>query len=415
MKIRQILLVFAAFGLTSALLAQTGQGQTGSTPGVSQSSQNPTAQDPGNPGARCNIVRDDYMSPVNQTQVQILCQAAMRRQLEDQAKALVPLTEREVTSEAKTASAETLVKDVKARGVDFDMTPGIEKRLRKANVSEEAIEAARQAGPKLREQMAKMILGPNPVRIQDIPIQQMRSFSAIIVETDPDKVISSVNGFAKEYPASSLLSYVYSIGANAYQHKGDVEMVVEYTGKSLKLNPDNLTALALRAGMLPQPQFLRSHPADRGRILSEALSDARHALLLISQLPKQPNEAEAEYEKRLAGFASEIHGPLGVVHLELASGGPAATGPDKAELAKAEQEFTMAVANSSHPDPRDYYRLGEAYAMDGKYDDAIQTFTKAGTLGQGTLIKNYANEQIAEVKKRKAQGTVASNPSASGL
>jgi hypothetical protein len=60
------------------------------------------------------------------------------------------------------------------------------------------------------------------------------------------------------------------------------------------------------------------------------------------------------------------------------------------------------VTSTAHPDPRDYYRMGEAYAMDGKWDDAIQAFTKAGDLGQGTLIKTYADQQIGEMKKKKA-------------
>jgi tetratricopeptide (TPR) repeat protein len=239
-----------------------------------------------------------------------------------------------------------------------------------------------------------MILGPSPTGVQDIPGDQARGFSAITGELDPDKSIALVDDFAKKYPNSLLLSSVYSFGANAYQQKGDVEKVVDYTGKSLKLKPDNLTSLILRLGMLPMPQYLRNHAADRDKILRQALNDANRALQIIPQIPKQPNEADAVYQKRLAEIASEVHGPLGTVYLELATGAPA--GPDKAELAKAEQEFTMAVTTSSHPDPRDYYRMGEAYGLDGKWDEAIQAFKKAGVLGQDTLIKNYADEQIAQ-------------------
>jgi tetratricopeptide (TPR) repeat protein len=83
---------------------------------------------------------------------------------------------------------------------------------------------------------------------------------------------------------------------------------------------------------------------------------------------------------------------------------------DKAELTKAEQEFSKAVDATSKPTAQDYYRLGEAYGLHGKWDEAIQAFTKAGKLGQGTLIKTYAAEQIAQMKKSKAQGTLASNP-----
>ncbi|MGC9994612.1 MAG: tetratricopeptide repeat protein [Terriglobia bacterium] len=48
------------------------------------------------------------------------------------------------------------------------------------------------------------------------------------------------------------------------------------------------------------------------------------------------------------------------------------------QLAKAEQEINTAVTTSANPDPRDYYRLGEAYALNGKWDDAIQAFRPVG-------------------------------------
>ena len=344
---------------------------------------------------------------MTQTQVQMQAQALLHRQLEDYTQGLVLMTEKGVTKEIKSAPAETVIKDVNEGGVDFDMTPGIEKKLRRANATDEVIEAVRQAGPKVRAQMAKMILGPGPAGVLDIPKEQARGFSAIMSALDPVRTIALVGDFAKKYPNSPLLSYVYSVEANAYQQKGDLEKVVECASKSLALKPDNLASLISRLGILPLPQYLRSHVADRGKILQEAESDASRALQLISQIPKQSNEGEAEYRKRLAGFASEVHGPLGMVHLELASGGLA--GLDKAELVKAEQELKTAVTTSSHPDPRDYYRMGEAYVLDGKWDDAMQAFKKAGGLGQGTLIKTYADEEIAQVKKRKAQDSVASN------
>jgi tetratricopeptide (TPR) repeat protein len=342
------------------------------------------------------------------TQVAMRDQAALRRQFEDQLKEPAQITEKELADEVRRVPAETVIKDVKSRGVAFDMSPGIEKKLRKANASEEVIEAVREAGPTFRAQMATMIIGPGSARAQNVPKEQAREFSRLVGESAPDKAIALAETFTKQFPQSSLLSYVYSLWANAYQQKGDIEEVVAYTGYSLNFNQDNLTSLILRVGALPQPQYLRRHAVYGGKILQEALTEANRALQLISQIPKLPNETEAEYHRRLADYGSEIHGPLGMVHLMLASGGPSSL--DKAELAKAEQEFTTAVSTSSHPDPRDYYRLGEAYKMDGKWGDAIQAFTKAGKLGQGTLIQTYAMEEIAQVKKRNAQATVASNP-----
>jgi tetratricopeptide (TPR) repeat protein len=96
-----------------------------------------------------------------------------------------------------------------------------------------------------------------------------------------------------------------------------------------------------------------------------------------------------------------------MVHLDLAS--EALAGPDKDELAKAEQEFKTAVT-TDRPDPTDYYRLGEVYKLEGKLDDAIGAFTKASEIGQATMIKAYADRQVEELKRRKAQGSAAPKP-----
>ena len=399
MRLKQILRVVVTFGLTGVLYAQSGQPQ-------SPQSQDPAAQNTAHPGARCDIVPDDYMAPITSTQKGILNQNLMRKQLEDQGQMPVLMTEKEVTKDVAGAPGETVIKEVRERGVDFDLTRGIEKKLRKANASDEVIEAVRQAGPQVRAQIAKMILGPSPVGAQNVRKEEARPFSAILSKLDPDKSIKLVDDFAKQYPNSPLLSMVYSFGANAYQQKGDVEKVVAYTGRSLQLNPDNLTSLILRIEMLSMPQYLRNHAADKTKILQEAQNDAKHALQLTAQIPRQPHESDAQYQKRLDNFTSQIYGPLGTVHLEMASGGP--SGLDRGELAKAEQELSSAVSSAANPDPRDCYRLGEAYALDGKWDDAILAFKKAGGLGQGTLIKTYADEQIAQMKKRKAQDALAS-------
>jgi tetratricopeptide (TPR) repeat protein len=320
----------------------------------------------------------------------------------------VPMTEKEVMKEIKSGPAETVIKDVKERGVDFDMTPDIEKKLRKAKASEEVIEAVKQAGPKARAQMAKVILGAGPAGAQNIPKEQGEAYDAIRGEFDPDKVIALAEDFSKKYPDSVLLSYVYSFGANAYRQKGDVEKVIELSEASLKLRPDNIMSLVMMVGMLPQPQYLNKHAADREKILAEAENEGNRALQLISAVPKQATETEADHQKVLANAGSQVHAALGMVHLERAT--EPLSGVDKTELAKAEQEFKTAVTTIDHPEPQDYYRLGEAYAMDGKLDDAMDAFTNASQGGQGTVLKAYADQRIEELKKKKAQGAAGPTP-----
>jgi hypothetical protein len=323
-----------------------------------------------------------------------------------QAAVPAPLTEKELTKEIKSAAPETVINDVKQRGVDFEMTPEIEKKLHKAKATDEIIAAVRQEGPKARAQMAKMNIsghagGPT------VPKEQIDAFSAIKGELDPDKIIALVDDFAKKYPDSSLLTYVYAFGADGYQQKGNLDKIIEYSDKALKLKPDNLLCLLLKLEVMPQPQYLNKHEADRDKILEESQAEAAQALKLIPQIPKQTSETDENYQKRLSQASANVHSALGMVHLDLATA--SLGGADKSELAKAEQEYKASVM-SDHPDARDYYRLGEACSMEGKLDDALQAFTKAGQLGQGTMLQAYADQKVKDLKKLKAQTPAAPQP-----
>jgi hypothetical protein len=96
-----------------------------------------------------------------------------------------------------------------------------------------------------------------------------------------------------------------------------------------------------------------------------------------------------------------------MIHLDRAQLG--LMGLDKDELAKSEKEYGLAVSGTDRADPTDYYRLGEAYRLDGKIDDAIAAFTKASELGQDA-VKQYALQQIDMLKKVKAQPAPPAKP-----
>ena len=152
MRIKRILWVLAAFAFSSLLYAQTrGQMPSPTTPSTqSQTSGMTNAQMQGQNPAQTGEKGKKAQGPAG-------------------------MTEKEVTKEIKSSPAETVIKDVKERGVDFDMTPDIEKKLRKAKATDEVIEAVRQAGPKVRAQMAKLTMGPGQGGTQDIPKEQAQA------------------------------------------------------------------------------------------------------------------------------------------------------------------------------------------------------------------------------------------------
>jgi len=228
--------------------------------------------------------------------------------------------------------------------------------------------------------------------------QQVKDAQAIQNELDPDKQMQMVNDFVSKYPDSPYLSDVYFFGAYAAQQKGDVMKVVDFGEKSLKAKDDNMRTLVLMASILPTPQVAQG--ADVEKRLAEAETDANKVLQMVPQLPKPANQTDDQFQQAKTAVTAEAHAALGMVHLQRASQG--LTGPDAAELSKSEKEYQMAVS-APNPNAEDYFRLGEAYAMDNKTDQAIEAFTKASQLSQGTPLQTYADQRLKAMKDKKAQ------------
>jgi tetratricopeptide (TPR) repeat protein len=228
---------------------------------------------------------------------------------------------------------------------------------------------------------------------------ERNAYNAIQHELDPARQAQLVDDFAKKYPSSSLLSDVYFFGAYSYQSQNNVAKAVEYGEKSLEANGNNLRSLLLLAGLLPQPQEMQGSDADKAKKLDEAEGDASKALAQIAtlNLPNMPPDQASQIK---ASITSQAHASLGMVHLQRATMSLAGTDPQ--ELGKAETEYKTAVTTPK-PTAEDYFRLGEVYAMENKYDDGIDAFTQCSKLSQGGPLQSMADGETEKLKKAKAQ------------
>jgi tetratricopeptide (TPR) repeat protein len=307
----------------------------------------------------------------------------------------VPVTQDELVKLLKgKVATDRIAAEVTQRGVDFDLNPNIEKKLRKAHADDQLIEVIKNQGPTARAERAKAGNGPM------FSPEESQEYQTIRNELDPSRAIQMVNDFEAKHPKSELLTWIYVFGANAYRQKGEVERAVEYGEKSLALKPDNLLAMLTILPLLPQGQLLKGGDMEKEKRLKETEDYAKQALELIDTLPLQPNEAAEQLAQRKKTLSADPHSALGMVHLQRSQ--MALQGLDMEEVAKAATEYQQAVTLAAQPDPRDYFRLGEALTLEKKYDEAIKAFTQAGDLGQGTIIKTYADQKIEDVKKRQA-------------
>jgi tetratricopeptide (TPR) repeat protein len=289
---------------------------------------------------------------------------------------------------------EKVAKEVQTRGTDFEFTPDIVKELTKAGATEQLVTYMKQFTPSSRAARKAKVGGA------EVSAAEGEAYNKLKNSTNPDAIIKAADDFTAKYPKSPLLTYVYALEASAYQQKNDAVNVVKYGEKSLDLDSNNLISLLMVSSVLPQPQMLKSvSDAEKAKRLGTAQDYAQKALKEIDQLPKQSNESAEDYQKRKDQIAAGAYASMGMVHLERSR--MALEGLDQDELAKAEQNYRSAIAKSGNPNPADYYRLGEVYRGENKFDDAITAFSKAGQLSPGSIIEQLANQQVQELKKAK--------------
>ncbi|MGA2629145.1 MAG: tetratricopeptide repeat protein [Terriglobia bacterium] len=302
----------------------------------------------------------------------------------------MPLSEKELVDILKSKQQRPeAAKIVEQRGVGFELTPDIEKNLRKAKADDALIDIVKKAGPSERAARAAASGGAM------ITPEEGREMQALQGELDPDRMIQLAKDFEQKHPSSPLLTYVYVFEGTAYQQKSDLKQTVAACQKSLALKSDNLMALLVVTPLLPQPQLLQG--VDPDKRLTEAENDAKTALKLIDALTAQANETPEQFTARKNTYVRDMNSAMGMIHLQRSM--QSLESPDKDELAKAEQAYQIATTITPEVQPADYYRLGETRERLKKYPEAIEAYTKAGQLAAGTAIKTYADQRIEAIKK----------------
>jgi tetratricopeptide (TPR) repeat protein len=299
-----------------------------------------------------------------------------------------PLTQDEVRDliRKNKKDLDPVYKALDERKVDFDLNREIERKMRRAGADDALLQAIWKAGPTSRNAKTALLSSATGVQLQ-ATYEEAMGFQTLQDEPDPDKKFRMVDEFEKRFPNSQLLSYVYTQAADASHRKGDLNRVVEYGEKSLKLDPDNIFSMLLVAIVLPQPRMLQASPEVVAQRLMTADAHANRALKLIDSLPKSANQTDEQYQQRKASLASSAHSALAMVYMHRGDSG------------KAIEEFKTAISLTTMPNPQLYFRLGEVYANEGKKAEAIEAFTKASELGQGTALQKYADDRLEALKK----------------
>lgn len=282
--------------------------------------------------------------------------------------------------------AQVVVTEVGERGVDFDLDEKAERKLRKAGADDQMLPEIWKATPKGKANMAALLTTPTGTDIE-APAAQALALHDIQNAGDPGLSLQLANDFEKKYPASPLLSYVYTSEAKAYQDRGDLDRAIYAGRESLKLDPDNTFSLIVLAITLSQPKQGNGSPREAATQLQEAESDANRALALLDRLKPRPGETDEQFQQRKGALAADAHFALGLV----------ATQRDDYEGALT--QYQTAIASTNKPTFQYFYRLAEAYASVGQTSKAIEALQKASELARGTPMQKYVDDFMAELQR----------------
>jgi len=137
--------------------------------------------------------------------------------------------------------------------------------------------------------------------------QELDDYRRMHGEADPDLKRELVERFAKTYPESGLLAYVYQDGFYIGRRANDLKLMTLYGEKSLQLWPGNYTLLTELAGVYVQRN-----------LLDEAESKAAAAIGLIERASKPADIPEQQWEADKRVLLSRNHVTQGFAHLRRA-------------------------------------------------------------------------------------------------
>ncbi len=226
----------------------------------------------------------------------------------------------------------------------------------------------------------------NPQRAPQAQSQkELDDYIELLRADSPQLQVGLVEAFAAYYPDSALLGIAYQYQMLAYRELNDYEATVRSGEKALQLNPDNLNTLLTLASTIP-------NGVTDGRRDDPRLAQAqRYALLVFQGLDKTrlPRSISPQrWQELRRNMEASAHEALG--HVAVKQG----------NLPKAVSEFEKATEKNPNPEGSQFYRLGAAYFLTGKYDSAVPVLRRAAELGPEE-IRELARSLLQKVRKKK--------------
>lgn len=229
---------------------------------------------------------------------------------------------------------------------------------------------------------------------------EVEAIQAMFNAKDPDTRIQAAEDLITKFRDTEFKAIALFFEAASYEQKGDYEKLVIYGERTLEVDPKNFQAMLMLARNIAQ--HTREHDLDREEKLVKAEKYAKAAEDALKDAPKpNPQLTDEQWAGARKDLDAQAHEALAL----------AAMVRKKYDVAVT--EFKYAVDNSSQPDPATMVRLGAAYNLAGKYDDAIVILDKVmAETDVQPAIKQFAQAEKVRATQAKAGGAKPSSAAA---
>jgi tetratricopeptide (TPR) repeat protein len=218
--------------------------------------------------------------------------------------------------------------------------------------------------------------------------KEAEAIMAIFNAPTPDARIEAAESLVKNFADTEFKA------AASAQEKNDFEKMVIYAERTLEVDAKNYAAMLMLASGIAQRT--REFDLDKEEKLGKAEGYAKNAMAILKDAPKpRPDLTDEQWDGAKKDFYSQAHEAMAL----------SAMARKKYDVAIT--EFKAAITVASSQDPATQVRLGAAYNLAGKHDEAIALLDQLMSDAQ----LHPAIRQFAQQEKMKAlQGKGAAAP-----
>ncbi|MGB8522146.1 MAG: hypothetical protein WCD43_04195, partial [Candidatus Acidiferrales bacterium] len=172
--------------------------------------------------------------------------------------------------------------------------------------------------------------------------------------------------FLVKYPQSKYVEQVYARLMQDYLDKQQLDKMYDAADKALAINPDDVTVLVVTGWVYPH-NYNPDEPNAEKR-LSEAEAKEKHALDVLSKLPKPANLTDEQFAKAKDQALSQAHSGLGLIYFR------------RQDYANSITELQAGEKIAATPDPADFYVMGVELQSLKRFSEAADAYQKCAQI-----------------------------------